>query len=31
MNQDVPEVDSETCIRCFCCQEICPERAIALR
>jgi len=27
----VPKVDAETCIRCFCCQEICPERAIALR
>jgi len=31
MNQDVPEVDDETCIRYFCCQEICPEKAIALK
>jgi NAD-dependent dihydropyrimidine dehydrogenase PreA subunit len=24
-------VDPETCITCFCCQEICPEKAITLR
>jgi formate hydrogenlyase subunit 6/NADH:ubiquinone oxidoreductase subunit I len=23
-------VDADTCITCFCCQEICPEKAIAL-
>ncbi|MCF8095592.1 MAG: DUF362 domain-containing protein [Desulfobacteraceae bacterium] len=27
---DLPVVDAETCITCFCCQEICPEGAIRL-
>lgn len=26
-----PIVDADTCITCFCCQEMCPEKAIALR
>jgi formate hydrogenlyase subunit 6/NADH:ubiquinone oxidoreductase subunit I len=30
MNGDYPEADPEICIRCFCCQEICPEKAMAL-
>jgi len=25
-----PEVDADTCITCFCCQELCPEKAIQL-
>jgi formate hydrogenlyase subunit 6/NADH:ubiquinone oxidoreductase subunit I len=24
-------VDADTCITCFCCQEICPEKAITLQ
>ena len=24
-------LDADTCITCFCCQEICPEKAISLR
>ena len=31
MNGDTPLVDAETCITCFCCQEICPEKAITLK
>jgi len=23
-------VDEHTCIRCYCCHEVCPERAIDL-
>lgn len=30
MNGIVPEAD-ETCITCFCCQEMCPEKAIRLK
>jgi formate hydrogenlyase subunit 6/NADH:ubiquinone oxidoreductase subunit I len=30
MTEHVPHVDSDTCIACFCCQEICPEKAIRL-
>lgn len=30
MGQGVPVVDAGTCITCFCCQEICPEKAITL-
>jgi formate hydrogenlyase subunit 6/NADH:ubiquinone oxidoreductase subunit I len=30
MNDALPEVDADSCITCFCCQEICPEQAIAL-
>jgi len=30
MGDKIPEVDADTCITCFCCQEICPEKAIAL-
>ncbi|MGD0237135.1 MAG: hypothetical protein ABSC55_21715 [Syntrophorhabdales bacterium] len=26
----LPEVDDDTCITCFCCQEICPSKAITL-
>ncbi len=25
-----PQADMGTCIACFCCQEICPEKAITL-
>jgi ferredoxin len=31
MNGDMPLVDADKCIACFCCQEICPEKAIALK
>jgi len=27
----IPEVDDDTCITCFCCQEICSQKAIALK
>ncbi|MBC2717341.1 MAG: DUF362 domain-containing protein [Desulfobacteraceae bacterium] len=30
MSGDFPEVDVDTCITCFCCQELCPEKAIQL-
>ena len=30
MNQNLPQVADDVCIVCFCCQEICPEKAIAL-
>lgn len=26
-----PEYDYKACIRCFCCQEMCPEKAIVVR
>jgi formate hydrogenlyase subunit 6/NADH:ubiquinone oxidoreductase subunit I len=26
-----PGFDYETCIRCYCCQELCPEQVIGLR
>jgi uncharacterized protein (DUF362 family) len=28
---ETPVVNSDRCIRCYCCQEVCPERAIKLR
>jgi formate hydrogenlyase subunit 6/NADH:ubiquinone oxidoreductase subunit I len=31
MGDRTPEVNTGKCITCFCCQEICPSRAIALR
>jgi formate hydrogenlyase subunit 6/NADH:ubiquinone oxidoreductase subunit I len=31
MPDRLPQLDAETCITCFCCQEICPEKAITLR
>ncbi len=31
MNGDLPQVDADTRITCFCCQGICPEKAITLR
>lgn len=32
MNEDgLPQVDADTCITCFCCQEVCPEKAITLQ
>ncbi|MBN1254609.1 MAG: DUF362 domain-containing protein [Deltaproteobacteria bacterium] len=31
MTDDLPQVDASTCIACFCCQEICPEKAITLQ
>jgi Pyruvate/2-oxoacid:ferredoxin oxidoreductase delta subunit len=30
MAEDHPIVDADTCITCFCCQELCPEKAIML-
>jgi len=27
---DVPELKDDWCIRCFCCQELCPEHAVAV-
>ena len=30
MNDNFPEVVADTCITCFCCQELCPEKAIQL-
>ena len=29
-HDDLPVVEGDKCIACFCCQEICPEQAIAL-
>ena len=29
--ENLPRVDADNCITCFCCQEICPEKAIALK
>lgn len=29
-NTDIPEYNYHTCIRCYCCQEICPEMAIKI-
>jgi formate hydrogenlyase subunit 6/NADH:ubiquinone oxidoreductase subunit I len=26
-----PDFDYDKCIRCYCCQELCPERAIGLK
>jgi len=28
---NLPIVDADTCITCFCCQEMCPEKAITLK
>jgi Fe-S-cluster-containing hydrogenase component 2 len=30
MIDDLPQVDGEGCIACFCCQEMCPEQVIRL-
>jgi len=30
MKETIPVVDADTGITCFCCQEICPEKAMAL-
>jgi formate hydrogenlyase subunit 6/NADH:ubiquinone oxidoreductase subunit I len=30
MGERYPQVDAGTCITCFCCQEMCPEKAMAL-
>jgi formate hydrogenlyase subunit 6/NADH:ubiquinone oxidoreductase subunit I len=27
---DIPVADRSLCITCFCCQELCPEKAITL-
>jgi uncharacterized protein (DUF362 family)/Pyruvate/2-oxoacid:ferredoxin oxidoreductase delta subunit len=29
--EGIPVLDADSCITCFCCQEMCPEKAIALR
>lgn len=29
--EEMPRYDYGRCIRCFCCQEICPEKAISVR
>ncbi|WP_253666489.1 4Fe-4S binding protein [Thermoanaerobacterium thermosaccharolyticum] len=26
-----PTVDLKTCIRCFCCQELCPHKAVSIK
>jgi Fe-S-cluster-containing hydrogenase component 2 len=31
MKDGKPAFDYETCIRCYCCQELCPEHAIDLK
>ncbi len=31
MQGNMPMVDADTCITCFCCQEMCPEKAIVLQ
>jgi MinD superfamily P-loop ATPase len=31
MGDDLPQVDADTCISCFCCQEICSEKAVILK
>jgi ferredoxin len=31
LDQCYAVADRERCIACFCCQEMCPEKAIALR
>lgn len=31
LGNDRVEIDYEHCIRCFCCQELCPHKAIATR
>jgi formate hydrogenlyase subunit 6/NADH:ubiquinone oxidoreductase subunit I len=31
MTEDIPEVHSDTCITCFCRQEICPEKTMTLQ
>ncbi len=30
-NREVPEYDYSLCIRCYCCQESCPEGAISIK
>jgi formate hydrogenlyase subunit 6/NADH:ubiquinone oxidoreductase subunit I len=31
MVNGIPIVDKAKCIACFCCQEVCPEKAITLK
>ncbi len=31
LDGSLPKVDADTCITCFCCQEICSEKAITLK
>lgn len=31
MRQKKPDFDYDTCIRCYCCQELCPESALGRR
>lgn len=31
MSGNLPQVDERRCITCFCCQEICPEKAMVLQ
>jgi uncharacterized protein (DUF362 family)/NAD-dependent dihydropyrimidine dehydrogenase PreA subunit len=31
MQGNLPVVDADTCISCFCCQEMCPAKAIVLK
>lgn len=31
MADALPLVDPSACIACFCCQELCPEKAITLK
>jgi len=30
LHDNLPQVNNDKCIACFCCQEICPQQAIAL-
>lgn len=30
IGETVPVVDADACISCFCCQELCPEKAVTL-
>ena len=27
----VPKIDYGKCIRCYCCQELCPQNAVSVR
>ena len=31
MSVNILQMDADNCIAYFCCQEMCPEKAIALR
>jgi formate hydrogenlyase subunit 6/NADH:ubiquinone oxidoreductase subunit I len=31
MKREAPVYDYKKCIRCYCCQEMCPEKAIIVK